>query len=267
MQRASSRGYTIAFEDVGAGPAVVLVPGFLQRAADWRDRGYTARLAATRRVLAIDPLGHGHSDKPHEWEAYRPPDVAADVAAVLDAAGVERAAVGVLWAAIAAVTAIEFPDRVEALIAGGMWLGVTPEVVKSFRARASARSRPGDWPGFWATWGIAVPPELKAYFETNDPRAMSAVSAAGYESGYTGDVTHRDPDPAVLRRQRSVRSRYAPMDGEILGVELHLIPGHDHVGTFRAVDDVLPLALKHLQLHSGARIAARRPAAQHRVLT
>ena len=249
LHRASSRGYTIAYEDNGAGPAVVLVPGFLQCATDWRDWGYIARLAPTHRVLAMDPLGHGRSDKPHEWEAYRIPDVAADIVAVLDAAGVERAAV---WgysrgAAMAAVTAIEFPSRVEALIAGGAWLGVTPELGGSFARPMVAPLSAGDWPRFWATFGIEVPPEVRGHFEVNDPQAMSAVAAAGCESDYTADVS-RIAAPTLL--YCGANDPFAPgmrMDAQALGIEVNFLAGQEHLGGFRSVDDVVPLVLKHLQ--------------------
>ena len=118
-----SRGHTISFEDAGTGPAIVLIPGWTMSAADWRDAGYIDRLATSHRVLAVDPLGNGLSDKPHELEAYGWPDVAADLVAAMDAAGVDRA---VAWgysygAALAAAVAAEFPDRIAALIlcAGG----------------------------------------------------------------------------------------------------------------------------------------------------
>src|SRR5664279_598120 len=88
---ARSRGYTISFEDAGAGPAIVLIPGWTMSAADWRDAGYVDRLATSHRVLAVDPLGNGLSDKPHDLDAYAWPAVAADVVAVIDAAGVDRA--------------------------------------------------------------------------------------------------------------------------------------------------------------------------------
>ncbi len=59
--------------------------------------------------------------KPHEPDAYGWPAVAADVVAVMDAAGVDRATV---WgysrgAALAGAVAAEFPDRVAALILTG----------------------------------------------------------------------------------------------------------------------------------------------------
>ena len=53
---AESRGHTISYEVAGAGPPIVLVPGTTMLAADWRGVGYTARLAQTHRVIAIDPL-------------------------------------------------------------------------------------------------------------------------------------------------------------------------------------------------------------------
>jgi pimeloyl-ACP methyl ester carboxylesterase len=118
---AKSRGYAISYEDAGQGSPVLLVPGFMQSAADYRRAGYVDRLAATHRVLVVDPLGHGLSDKPHEADAYRAPDVAADVIAVLDAAGLETAT---LWgysrgAWLACMAAIEFPRRLTGLILGG----------------------------------------------------------------------------------------------------------------------------------------------------
>ena len=107
---------------------MVLLPGFMQSAADYRQAGYVDRLAGTQRVLIVDPLGHGQSDKPHETAAYRAPDVAADVIAVLDAAGIERAA---LWgysrgAWLACMAAIEFHERLTALILGGAGLTQPP---------------------------------------------------------------------------------------------------------------------------------------------
>ena len=97
---------------------MLLVPGWMQSAADYRQAGYVDRLAANRRVLIVDSLGHGQSDKPHEAAAYRTPDVAADVIAVLDAAGLERAA---LWGYSRGAWRLagresEFPERLSALI-------------------------------------------------------------------------------------------------------------------------------------------------------
>jgi pimeloyl-ACP methyl ester carboxylesterase len=78
---------------VGSGPPVVLVSGFAWPASSSADLGYVDRVVAVRyRVLAVDPLGHGLSDTPHEWESYVAPDVAGDIVAAVEAAGVSEAA-------------------------------------------------------------------------------------------------------------------------------------------------------------------------------
>ena len=110
---ARSRGYTISYEDAGVGQVIVLITGATMSAADWRDAGYVDLLADDHRVLSVDPLGNGLSDKPRDPDAYGWPEVAGDVLAVMDAADVDRA---VLWGysrggRLAAALAAENPDR------------------------------------------------------------------------------------------------------------------------------------------------------------
>jgi pimeloyl-ACP methyl ester carboxylesterase len=64
-----SRGYRISYDDAGAGPVILLIPGSTMSAGDWRDAGYVDLLATTHRVLSVDPLGLGLSDKPHDADA------------------------------------------------------------------------------------------------------------------------------------------------------------------------------------------------------
>ena len=158
---ALSRGYAISYEDAGQGSPVVLVPGFMQSASDFRHAGYVDRLADRWRVLVVDPLGHGWSDKPHDPEAYRSTGVAADVISVLDALGLERA---VLWgysrgAWLATMTAIEFPSRPSGLIVGGA--GLTDPPPTQLPQWVEPLSR-GDWDAFWPLFGMALNAETKS---------------------------------------------------------------------------------------------------------
>ena len=61
-----SDGTTIAYDDVGEGPPIVLVHGFASsRDGNWRRPGwYDALAGAGRRVIALDCRGHGGSEKP-----------------------------------------------------------------------------------------------------------------------------------------------------------------------------------------------------------
>jgi 3-oxoadipate enol-lactonase len=100
-----------------AGPAVVLVQGLGLSSRFWFDM--PARLAGgpkPRRVVVLDNRGVGRSDKPRG--PYRMATLADDVAAVIEAAGVERAiVVGIsLGGMIAQHVALRHPDKVAGLV-------------------------------------------------------------------------------------------------------------------------------------------------------
>lgn len=242
---ARSRGYAISYEDAGQGSPVVLLPGFMQSAADYRQAGYVDRLAATRRVLIVDPLGHGQSDKPHEAEAYRAPDLAADVIAVMDAAGLERAA---LWgysrgAWLACMTAIEFPHRLTALILGGAALSQPPAT--DMPPWVDPLSR-GDWAGFWSLFPIPLDAEVKRHFELNDPKALAAERIGRIESAYVFDLG-RVSAPALVYCGGDDGPDDAVPTAQALKTELRVVDGCDHFGAFKAVDSVMPLAVTFLK--------------------
>jgi pimeloyl-ACP methyl ester carboxylesterase len=243
---ARSRGYAISYEDAGEGSPVVLLPGYMQSAADYRQAGYVDRLAATRRVLAVDPLGHGLSEKPHDAGPYRSPGVAADVIAVLDAAGIERA---VLWGYsrggwLACMTAIEFPQRLAALILGGVALTQTPPPDIPLWVDALSRA---DWDAFWSLFPIPLAPEVKRHFqEVNDPKALAAERIGRLESAYVFDLG-RVSIPTLLYCGGDDGPEDAVPTAQALKTELHVVEGCDHFGTFREVDLVMPLALSFLE--------------------
>ena len=243
---AKSRGYAINFEDTGEGSAVVLLPGYMQSAADYREAGYVERLAANRRVLAVDPLGHGHSYKPHDAEPYRSPGVAADVIAVLDAAGVEKAAV---WGYsrggwLAGMTAIEFPDRLTGLILGGAALTETPPPDIPNWVDALSRA---DWTAFWALFPIPLAPEIQGHFQdVNDPRALAAERIGRLESAYVFDLS-RVSVAALVYCGGDDGPEDAVATAHAMKTEVQVIDGCDHFGAFREVDLVVPLAVAFLE--------------------
>ena len=240
MRAAKSRGYAISYEDAGAGSPVVLVPGFMQSAADYRQAGYIDRLAAKWRLLIVDPLGHGKSEKPHEAAAYRAPDVAADVIAVLDAAGLERAT---LWgysrgAWLACMAAIEYPERLAALILGGA--GLTQAPATEIPPWVEHLSR-GDWGGFWPLFQVPLSDEVKRHFEeTNDPKALAAERVGRIESPYVFDLG-RVSVPALVYCGGDDEPDDAVPTAQALKTELRVVHGCDHFGAFKQVDSVVPL--------------------------
>jgi pimeloyl-ACP methyl ester carboxylesterase len=98
------------------GRPVLLLHGFPDSAHIWRHQ-IAALNAAGFRTIAPDQRGYCASDAPESVDAYAIPNLAMDAVGVLDALGVEQAAVvGHDWgASVGWVTATIFPDRVERL--------------------------------------------------------------------------------------------------------------------------------------------------------
>jgi len=111
---ADSAGVRIAYELRGTGAPLVLIHGLAYDRYGW---GRLPELLAERfRVLLLDNRGVGESDAPEG--PYAVSQLAADVVAVLDDAGLERTNVlGVsLGGYIAQEVALSYPRRVERLV-------------------------------------------------------------------------------------------------------------------------------------------------------
>ncbi|MBW3098201.1 alpha/beta fold hydrolase [Pseudohoeflea coraliihabitans] len=111
---------------------VLLIHGFASTAhVNWVHPGWFKALGdGGYRVIALDNRGHGHSDKPHDPAAYTPEIMAGDAAAVLDAAGVERAHVFgySMGARISCFLALDHASRVARVVFGGLGSGLVDGV-------------------------------------------------------------------------------------------------------------------------------------------
>ena len=108
------------FSDSGSGPAALLHTGGGGDGRMWEQAGYVSGLDAYR-LLVLDHRGHGRSGKPASLESHRMGEYVADVIAVLDAAGAERAAfVGYSGgASVAFAAAAMHPERIAAVVGIG----------------------------------------------------------------------------------------------------------------------------------------------------
>lgn len=116
MPIAQSQGAGIYWEEYGAGEPLLLIMG-LGATHDWWHR--TVPVVSRRyRTILFDNRGVGRSDFPPG--PYTIPQMAADAAAVLDAAGVDRAHIfGIsMGGMIAQEFALQYPARVRSLILG-----------------------------------------------------------------------------------------------------------------------------------------------------
>jgi pimeloyl-ACP methyl ester carboxylesterase len=114
----------LAYLDEGQGEPIVLVHGFgSSKEVNWVQPGWVATLqGAGRRVIALDIRGHGQSTKLYDPADYHTTKMAGDVRALLDHLGLPRADVMgySMGARIVAFLALEHPDRVRAMVLGGL---------------------------------------------------------------------------------------------------------------------------------------------------
>src|SRR4026208_1132317 len=85
-------GVAIYYEIRGSGPALILTHGFAASAEMFAK--VVDPLSETHTVITWDQRGHGRSDYPTDPEKYSPDLAVADIAALLDPAGVESAVIG-----------------------------------------------------------------------------------------------------------------------------------------------------------------------------
>lgn len=111
-------GVTLKVAEAGPkdAPAIIFLHGFPESHRTWRH--VAPALADRYRVIVPDQRGFGGSDKPEGVEAYRAPEVIADLYALADAYNIDRfTLVGHDWGgAIAWGAALTRPERLERLV-------------------------------------------------------------------------------------------------------------------------------------------------------
>lgn len=111
-------GHQLAYAEHGSGPrAIVLLPGLLfsQR---MQEPLAEALAACGNRVITLDPLGHGRSDRPRDMWRYSMATFGTQVVALLDHLEIEQAVVGgaSLGANITLEVAAAAPERLRGMV-------------------------------------------------------------------------------------------------------------------------------------------------------
>ncbi|MEH2530431.1 pimeloyl-ACP methyl ester carboxylesterase [Bradyrhizobium sp. AZCC 1588] len=109
-------GVRIYYEVHGSGPPLLLTHGYSSTSGMWQ--GQIAALSKHHKLVLWDMRGHGQSDYPSDPAAYGEALTVADMAALLDAVGADKAIVGGL--SLGGYMSLAFyrahPERVRALL-------------------------------------------------------------------------------------------------------------------------------------------------------
>jgi pimeloyl-ACP methyl ester carboxylesterase len=239
---------------------LVWVPGFvshIEALAELPDAvRFIERLSSFTRLVMFDRRGQGLSDRPPS-----PPTLEEgtdDIRAVMDAAGVEKAAILSIseGGPMSMLFAASFPHRTRALLLWGTYarllegdgydIGITEQQYARLRervetgwggpilARVFAPSRAGD-PAFLEWWG-------RFLWQASSPRGASELLAL-YSTMDVRELLPTIQVPALVMNRTG--DRLTPMSwarylaDRIPGARLAEIPGSDHVIATEHQDDVV----------------------------
>ncbi|HWZ42799.1 MAG TPA: alpha/beta fold hydrolase [Candidatus Saccharimonadales bacterium] len=182
MPKLSRDGVDLYYEIHGSGPAILLSHGYSATSEMWR--GQIAPLSRHHRLILWDMRGHGQTDSPDGPALYSEQATVADMAALLDAAGVDSAIVGGL--SLGGYMSLAFhlthPERVRALM-----LFDTGPGFKKDEARAAWNQRAQQTASSFETSGLAV---LQS--KSREMAASTHRSAQGLARAARGMLAQRD---------------------------------------------------------------------------
>lgn len=247
---------TIYFEDDGgAGPPVVIMGGFLDTIPIVRTTSIPQALVRHGgfRLVFVDHRGHGRSDAPHDPAAYEMSLRVADVVAVLDHLGIDRAhIVGTSWGGRLAFGVGEHaPERVRSLVTVGQQpYEIDPDGPLARLVGEALRDGDSIEPLVRAFESVTgrYPDDLRSVYLASDPVAMrAAFSAAQHEGAVARDLSAwRVPCLICVAEDDADFADQARRAAEqIPDARFVVIPGTDHLGAdTAAVDPVLPAILE-----------------------
>jgi len=223
-------GVHVHYQVAGTGPAVLLSHGF--GASSHMFEPNRAAISTDHTLITWDQRGHGRSDSPADPGAYSTALAVDDMAAILDAAGAERAIVGghSLGGYLSLAFHLAHPDRVAALV-----LIDTGPGYRSDEGRAK-------WNGMAETYASDLDQRgLAALGGSGEVQATVHRDATGLAHAARRVLTQSDASvvdslPAIAvpvliivgERDKPFLAGSSYMADKIAGAELVVVPGAGH---------------------------------------
>ena len=236
-------GVEIAYEDLGSGPAVVLLHGYPFNRSLWRDQ--LNALRRDFRVIVPDLRGHGESAVTSDAASMEA--MAKDVAALLDRLNISAATIGGLsmggYVALAFYRL--FPARVESLVLAATRAQADTEEAKKNRAVQAEKARTEGMEGIADTMlpklltpeTVAKRPEVVKHVRgmmasTNPEGAAAALQGMAMRQDQTSLLPQITAPTLILVGREDVITPVADaesMHREISGSQLRVIENAGHV--------------------------------------
>ncbi len=227
LHRVQVEGQRLAYLDEGQGPPLILIHGF--GGSMWQWEYQSSELARDFRVITLDLLGSGFSDKP-DLE-YRPEEVLRFFRGFMDALHVDRATLvgSSMGAGVALGMALTAPERVDRLILIGGLPARVKEKLASPVVRQAMESSAPIWLVRLAGWvaGSSVTDRVLREIVHDHSLLTDAVLARSGRNRRAGN--YLGPALAVARTVPLWESDYAPRLATIRHPTLVLWGEHDKV--------------------------------------
>jgi pimeloyl-ACP methyl ester carboxylesterase len=241
------------YEERGAGPPLLLVPGIPAIASDWGP--LVERLDGSRRVIAYDNRGSGASTVTPA--PYTTAQLAADAVALLDALEIERADVfGMsLGGMIAQELALGWPERIARLVLGCTHCGTAHAARPDREAGRAFAMETDDWGERMRAlapfaFAAGVGPELLGPFV--EKKAGDVQDPEGYQGQIAAALSHDAYDrlpgidaPTLIITGDGDRvipgSSSEVLHEQIPGSRLEVIAGAGHLFFVERPDETLRL--------------------------
>jgi pimeloyl-ACP methyl ester carboxylesterase len=163
-------GVRLYYEDTGQGVPIVFVHEF---AGDHRSWEPQVRFFSRRhRCIAYAARGYPPSDVPEKVESYSQKRAAADIRAVMDGVGIEKAhVVGLSMGGFATLHfGLDYPERALSLVAAGVGYGAEKAREAEFRRAAEEAARGFETRGSLTFAEVYGSSAARVQFEAKDPR-------------------------------------------------------------------------------------------------
>lgn len=250
MSPLSFDAHGTAYTDCGAGPAVLLIHGVGLSHRTWS--GVVPLIAAGRRVIALDMLGHGRSPLPREGATLD--DYSTQAFRLLDHLRIDACAVVgfSMGALVAQQMALDQPARVREMAAVSGVHARNPEQRAAMRARARDFAEKGlepFIPGALERWLTPAFRAAHPQVEANIAADLRANDRTGYVRSYEIFVYG---DDTLTPRAGEITCRTLVLTGEhdggstpemahalgarIAGSKVVILPGLRHLLTTEAPD-------------------------------
>jgi pimeloyl-ACP methyl ester carboxylesterase len=268
MPKVKANHITMNYEQQGTGEPIVLIPYLSADHACYAFQ--VAEYSKHFTCISLDLRGTGETDTPEG--AYSTEVLADDVAAFMQAAGIQKAHISglSLGGAIGMWLAAKYPDKVRSLSLHGGWPKTDPflkTVVEGWQVVAKALESVPEMV-ILSIFPWCLTPELYAgkpdYIQSlaDFVRGRPAQTLAAFIQQSNAVIGHdvapqlgriTAPTQITFGRTDLLTSRFADqMSGRILGSELRFFEGCAHTPIYEKVEEFNLKTLQFLQRHSAA---------------